>query len=668
MIEKMEKLFIYSLKGQTSDVMEAVLKCGSVQLTEVRSMLDEDRAGLLSAGDGMEASQEKALGKALMQSLKKSIESLESIKDLEGRREHRGLFFKRPEISYDELMNDDVISKTLDSSEWILEITDEMDRLKKEIEKEEFKRASYLPWKEMDVEAEYMRMKSCAVSCYILQKPNEPADIASAAEEREIPVCVEIISSDEDSSHAAVVYRSEAEQDVRHIVSALGGKHFETEALKGTMADNIAASEAKINELQSELHIKVDELKSMVHVKPQLEMACDALRVRTQCMAGRESSMSTDTVDVITGWVPTSQKKLLSNSLRQYGCCCEYREAERGESFPVLMKNSRLVAPFASITEMYSLPDSRSIDTNWAIGLFFFIFFGMMLSDAGYGLILMLGGFSAARLLDLSAGAKRFMKMIGICGISTTIWGIIYGSFFGDAPEQVAQTFFGVTFEIPSLIDPLNEPMTVLMLSCLLGVVHIFLGMGIKGYLMIRQGHIWEAVFDVGFWYVFLAGLTMLLLPQPFKTAGAVISIAGGIGLVLTQGRHRPTLLGKLATGVMSLYDITGYFSDVLSYSRILALGLATGVVASVVNIMGTMTGGGILGFLVFVLIFAAGHALNLGINALGAYVHSARLQYVEFFGKYYQGGGSKFEPLRIDTEYVRVSVENDIGGLKSYG
>jgi len=221
-----------------------------------------------------------------------------------------------------------------------------------------------------------------------------------------------------------------------------------------------------------------------------------------------------------------------------------------------------------------------------------------------------------------------------------------------------AETFLGKTVTIPQLIDPLNEPMTILIMSCAFGVVHLFVGMGIKAYIMIKRGNLLGAIFDIGFWYILLIGLPLLLAPAPFNTVGKVMAIAGAVGLVLTQGRHKPTIIGKITGGVMSLYDITSYFSDVLSYSRILALGLATGVIASVVNVLATMAGGGIIGVIAFVVIFVFGHLLNLGINALGSYVHSARLQYVEFFGKYYEGGGTKFDPLKIKTKYVKVTEE----------
>lgn len=428
--------------------------------------------------------------------------------------------------------------------------------------------------------------------------------------------------------------------------------------MSGTFGENIAAAEKNIADIEKAIAEREEQLKAMAVKREELERASDAVKVRIQCLSGQEDFMGTDMVDIITGWIPVSEKDRLMKRLKKYECCCEFEKPEKNEEFPVLMKNSKLVEPFGAITEMYSLPASHSIDTNWAIGLFFFIFFGMMLSDAGYGLLLLIGGFGGAKLLDIGDGAKRFLKMIGTCGISTMFWGFVYGSFFGDAIPKIAETFFGKSFEMPMLIDPLNEPMTVLILACALGVVHLFVGMGIKAYILIKQGHVWSAVFDVGFWYIFLIGLPLLLAPAPFNTIGKIMAIAGAAGLVLTQGRHKPTVIGKITSGVMSLYDVTSYFSDVLSYSRILALGLATGVVGSVVNIMGTMAGGNIIGVILFIVIFAAGHMLNLGINALGAYVHSARLQYVEFFGKYYEGGGKKFDPLKIKTKYVKVTEE----------
>lgn len=648
MIEKMEKLHIYCLRNQTSDIMEELLKAGVVQTERTQSMLPEDTARVLQPGEGLDLSREETL----LADLTSSIETLKVYGS------KKGLFAKRPEVSYSSLMDDGMLMDTMKICERVSSIVSEREELNKELKKEEFRKTSYLPWESLDIAAEDMKTGTCGISCYILQGPPVIDDLKAAADEKDTALYAELVSAEQDEQYIAVVYPVSEERSVRDIAGMYGAREFKLEDISGTFSDNIAACEGKITELTDDIETKTQELEAMASDLEKLEMACDAVKVRIQCLSGHEDFMRTDTVDIISGWIPANKKAMLDKRIGKFDCCCEYEKPADDEPFPVLMKNSKLVEPFGAITEMYSLPNSHSIDTNWAIGLFFFIFFGMMLSDAGYGLLLLIGGLGGAKLLDLGDGAKRLMKMIGICGISTIFWGLMYGSVFGDAIPTVAKTFFGKEITMPMLIDPLHEPMTVLILACALGVVHLFVGMGIKGYILIKRGHVWSAVFDVGFWYIFLIGLPLLLTPAPFNLVGKIMSIAGAAGLVLTQGREKPTIIGKITSGIMSLYDVTGYFSDVLSYSRILALGLATGVVGSVVNIMGSMAGGNIIGAILFIVIFAAGHMLNLGINALGAYVHSARLQYVEFFGKYYEGGGTKFEPLAIKTKYVKVTEE----------
>ena len=194
--------------------------------------------------------------------------------------------------------------------------------------------------------------------------------------------------------------------------------------------------------------------------------------------------------------------------------------------------------------------------------------------------------------------------------------------------------------------------MTLLLWSFVFGGVHLFTGMAVKAYMMIKDGHWLDAVFDVGFWYVFLIGLVLLFLAP---SVGKVMAIGGALGLILTQGRGEKNIFMRLGKGVFSLYDVTGYLSDVLSYSRLLALGLSTGVIAQVVNTMGKLTGNSAIGIIFFVIILLVGHTFNLAINTLGAYVHSSRLQYVEFFGKFYTGGGQAFRPLARRTKYITI-------------
>lgn len=648
MIEKMKKLHICCLRSQADDIMSEIIRCGAVQLVRTQAMLEDDGADALTAGEYKHSVEEEA-----------QLDNIEKcIKVLKPFAEKKGIFDKRPEVAYEHLAGGMLVQEAMEVCRHIEDILNELAALGEKLEKTEFRRAACMPWRTLDVSADDMETERCKASCYILHEPITIENVEAAAADRGLDLYTEKIHEERGRLYLAIALRREDEIQLKEIMNDFGGREFQKENINGTVSEFISSCDVEAAALNDSLEIQQKKLREMSVYMKKLQMASDALRIRLQILSGREKFMHTDKVDIISGWIPKTKIGMLADRLNESDCFFEYTSPGHDEEFPVLLSNSRIVAPFGAITEMYSLPSPHSIDTNWAIGLFFFIFFGMMLSDAGYGMVLTAAGLLGAEYLDVSDSMKRIMRMIGIAGISTVFWGILYGSWFGDIIPVAAEVFSGRVMEIPKVIDPLNEPMKVLILSCVLGVIHLFAGMGIKAYIMIKRGDVKGAVFDVGLWYVFLTGLMLLLAPGAAGNIGKVMSIAGAAGLVLTQGRHKPTVAGKLISGVMSLYGVTGYFSDVLSYSRILALGLATGVIASVVNILATMAGSSVLGIVLFVVIFCAGHLLNLAINALGAYVHSARLQYVEFFGKYYEGGGEKFSPLKIETEYVKVTEE----------
>ena len=241
-------------------------------------------------------------------------------------------------------------------------------------------------------------------------------------------------------------------------------------------------------------------------------------------------------------------------------------------------------------------------------------------------------------------------------------WGALFGGWFGDIATVVANVFFGKEFVIkPIWFNPIEDPIKLLIFSLALGVVHLFTGLGIKAYMQIKEGKWFDAICDEGFWILTISGIAAwlggaMILPV-LGTVGQWMTIVGVLGLLLTGGRDRKGI-GKVIGGLSNVYNITSYLSDILSYSRILALGLATGVIAQVVNTMGSIFGGGIVGGILLLCIFIFGHILNIAINVLGAYEHTCRLQYVEFFGKFYEDGGEPFEPMGKNTKYIRI--END--------
>lgn len=277
----------------------------------------------------------------------------------------------------------------------------------------------------------------------------------------------------------------------------------------------------------------------------------------------------------------------------------------------------------------------------------------------------------------MSRGMYQSIKMFMYCGISTLIWGILFGGYFGNIVDIVSQKFFGTTITVPALwFIPLNDPMKLLMYSMLFGMIHLFVGLGIKGYMCLKEKKILDFFCDVVLWFMLLIGLILMLLPSEiFSSISQIqivfpdavnlvakgLAIAGAVGILLMSGRDKKNPALRLALGAYDLYNITGWLSDVLSYSRLLALGLATGVIASVFNQMGSMFGGGVLGAVIFIIVFVVGHVFNIGINLLGAYVHTCRLQYVEFFGKFYEGGGREFNPFKSKAKYVEIKEETKL-------
>ena len=266
---------------------------------------------------------------------------------------------------------------------------------------------------------------------------------------------------------------------------------------------------------------------------------------------------------------------------------------------------------------------------------------------------------------------EKTLRMFKNCGLSTVFWGVLFGGYFGDAITVIGKTFFGVNMTIPALwFAPINKPMKMLIYCMIFGIIHLFVGLGIKGYMMLKQKDVMSFVCDVLMWYVFLTGLILMLIPTgmfaslagvtitfpPFLNMLAkIMAIGGMVGILLMAGRRAKNPFKRLLLGAYNLYDTTSWLSDLLSYSRLLALGLATGVIAQVINTMAAMGGKSILGVIFFIIVFIFGHVFNMAINLLGAYVHTNRLQYVEFFGKFFEGGSREFEPFKENTKYINV-------------
>lgn len=408
------------------------------------------------------------------------------------------------------------------------------------------------------------------------------------------------------------------------------------------------------------------EIESYASRREDIKATQDYFTIRTDKYSVINNLDHSKHVFVLEGYIPESDcEKLEQLCTRVCDCCVEFADA--GDDAPVKLKNNKFAEPAQGILTMYSAPGKTDIDPTPVLAFFFYFFFGMMFSDAGYGILMVIATGLMIKIFKPDKKMYNNLKLFQYCGVSTTLWGLVFGSFFGDAPAALYNMFTGANITMADLfiwptLDPQKDALTLMIISIAFGLIHILVGMGCKFIVCIRQKDYAAAFFDTGLWMLMLIGFAVLAAGVAFSpalvTVGAVIAIACAVGLVLTQGRGKKGIVGKAVGGLASLYDITGYVSDLLSYSRLLALGLTTGVMAQVFNMLSTMMGTNVLGIVFMIVIFVLGHAINIGLNALGSYVHTMRLQYVEMFSKFYEGGGKEFEPFSLNSKYIKIQED----------
>ena len=339
-------------------------------------------------------------------------------------------------------------------------------------------------------------------------------------------------------------------------------------------------------------------------------------------------------------------------------------EPEEDDEPPVLLKNKKFFAPVEPLVSMYGVPGYRGLDPTPVMAPFFYVFFGICFGDAAYGAII--ASVIVCLLLrnPVTGTTRKFMLMLIMSNLCAVIFGALTFSWFGDSITSFPFLRFLMPLARLKILDPMDDPITMLMVALAFGFVQIMTGLAIAMYDNVRKGDRFAAFADQGGWMIFLCSLVLMglsssgsvpLPPGIFKATSAV----GAVILVATQGREKKNVFGKLFSGVMSLYSVTGYLGDLLSYSRLLALGLTSAAIGTVINLLANLVSGvPYVGALLGIFIFILGHSFGIATNVLGAFVHSLRLQYVEFFGKFYTASGEEFAPLEIKTQYVRVTGE----------
>lgn len=528
--------------------------------------------------------------------------------------------------------------------------------------------AALTPWSAYDVPLQIRQTEYTVIGLGTLPAAADCGILTGKVYEKTEAAEIKEISRDSDMIYIAVIAAKSSEEDVLEILRQNGYTAAGFEEFQGTAAENIVRLASEIAVYKKKIEDTEKKIAELYSRKNGIECLYDQLVIERDHEKIKERLLKTDRTFGLQGWVPAKCMEMIETLLDEKECFYVSREPREGETVPVLMNNSSMVYPFEAITEMYSLPDYRGIDPTKFFAFFYAMFFGIMLSDAGYGIVMAAACFIIMKKFALEGMTYKMIKMFFMCGLSTVFWGAMFGGWFGDFFQVAARVIFSreITIE-PIWFNPVDDPTRMLIWSLIFGVIHLFLGMGIHAAMLIKRGRWKDAVFDVFSWYILILGGIMWLaggnISEALVKPGICMAAAGALILLFTGGRDKKGI-GKITGGLSSLYSVTGYVSDILSYSRLLALGLATGVIASVVNTMGALAGGGVIGTIVLLLTFAAGHTFNMAINALGAFVHSSRLQYIEFFGKFYEDGGEEFDPLKKNTKYIRLLNESD-GGRK---
>lgn len=645
-IVKMKKLRVIAVRDQRDALLLALARLGCVEVHEPAGMLaDEDSAALLRP--------ERAQLTALRTEHSGMLAALRVLERYAP--EKKKLLSARPVVSEAEFLDSDALAEDLSLAARINDCDARIRRIMADEAKLAGELEALAPWLPLDIALSGAGTRTCAVALFSAVAQIEMASVKQAAEGVTEAVQLVLVSDDEQQHCFAVIALRDELNAVADALRAIGCTQVSFPGRTGTAKENTARLRQKLDELAQERASLEEQIKAQGGRAASLRLSCDRMAAAVARAEATERLSGTDSIVALEGWVPAEALSGLETLLSGFDCAWETADPapEEYPEVPVTLKNKKLTKPMTLVTEMYSLPAYDGIDPNPYMWPFFVLFYGIMMADMGYGLLMMLASVIALKKMrPKDGGTKYLLSLLGMCGVSTFIVGAMTGGFFGDLlPQMAALIDPNTTFTaLPSLFTPLSDTTMILVGSLALGVVQIFTGMIISVVHKCRTGDALGALFGEGAWWCILFGVVLLIVGL-----GPWLLIAGGALLTVGQFWQKKSVMGGLTGLFGEIYNgVTGYFSDILSYSRLMALMLAGSVIAMVFNTLGAMTGN----VVAFVLIAMIGNALNFALNLLGCFVHDLRLQVLEFFNRFYKDGGKPYKPLNIDPEYVEMIKE----------
>ena len=640
-ILKMKKLRICGVSEEQTQLIRQLQMLGSVEIGAPCALTDTQGVQVFCAGDGKSAD-------ALLRTSARLTSALETLKHYETKK--GGLFAARPEKTIGELFSDEAYAAALDTAQAVLDAQDARSRLAAEKSRLTAVRESFVPWQQLPLPLETLGTQHTRILLGTVPAQTDLEALRTKVFEAADEVQLEQISADQQSLYLLVFVHKCAAEAVGAALREAGFALTTFDGVQGTAAENIRRTDEAIAACEQQDAEKLAELTALAEQKSALQLAFDRCTQEISKAQAADRLVHSEKTFCLGGWVPCEDVGKLEALLSGFCCAWELTDPapEEYPDVPVKLKNNKLTWPLNMVTEMYSLPAYDGVDPNPLMAPFFILFYGIMMADMGYGLLMILASIIITKKSRPKGTSGQMFGLMFSCGISTFLMGALTGGFFGDfLPQLVGIIDPDTTFKaLPSLFTPLDDTITILIGAMALGFVQIVTGMAISFVEKIKKGQIMDAIWEELTWWIVFAGIACMAL----GVTNIVLYV--GLAMVVVGSGWSAKGFGKVTAIFGSVYNhVTGYFGDILSYSRLMTLMLAGSVIASVFNTLGAIPGNVVF----FLLVSVAGNGLNFALNLLSCYVHDLRLQCLEYFGKFYQDGGKPFEPLAINTKYVDI-------------
>ena len=640
-ILKMKKLRICGVSEEQTQLIRQLQLLGSVEIGAPCALTDTQGVQVFCAGDGKSAD-------ALLRTSARLTSALETLKHYETKK--GGLFAARPEKTIGELFSDEAYAAALDTAQAVLDAQDARSRLAAEKSRLTAVRESFVPWQQLPLPLETLGTQHTRILLGTVPAQTDLEALRAKVFEAADEVQLEQISADQQSLYLLVFVHKCAAEAVGAALREAGFALTTFDGVQGTAAENIRRTDEAIAACEQQDAEKLAELTALAEQKSALQLAFDRCTQEISKAQAADRLVHSEKTFCLGGWVPCEDVGKLEALLSGFCCAWELTDPapEEYPDVPVKLKNNKLTWPLNMVTEMYSLPAYDGVDPNPLMAPFFILFYGIMMADMGYGLLMILASIIITKKSRPKGTSGQMFGLMFSCGISTFLMGALTGGFFGDfLPQLVGIIDPDTTFKaLPSLFTPLDDTITILIGAMALGFVQIETGMAISFVEKIKKGQIMDAIWEELTWWIVFAGIACMAL----GVTNIVLYV--GLAMVVVGSGWSAKGFGKVTAIFGSVYNhVTGYFGDILSYSRLMTLMLAGSVIASVFNTLGAIPGNVVF----FLIVSALGNGLNFALNLLSCYVHDLRLQCLEYFGKFYQDGGKPFEPLAINTKYVDI-------------